>query len=523
MGSARAKQTGPARARGRSSSRAPKERGAPCRGNGPEPRDVTRFFLEPGRVAAVPFPSPPMPKTRYPMAQSRWLPSARPTWQRAFSARGVWAALVLWLGLGSALELGPSRPTAVFAWPAPPVQSLPHAQAAPASSPLLDGHQNDGQEVGPLLLGWASSAPAPARVASEPELPTSRAALDEPQQPAGAAWPGATPDASTWNAQASPDGPAPIACGQGPTIWLVSTRCARSPRDFDGWQAWRYDGQHWQPVAVTNVCGAHAPGAVCWSYIHGNNNTAEDAAEHGLWVLEQLVQASPLGAPDSFVIWSWPSEREPGKVRDNVQIKADVAEQQAPYLVQFLDRLGPQVRVGLVGHSYGARLATAALHVAAGGSISSIPLGSCAPTRLGPVRLAMTGAALDFDWLVPGRRHGRALAASEEILVVTNPADSVLRLYPRLFGRGGPPALGAVGSAVPPEQFGMAHKLFHWNVGHLVGAGHLSRRYLGTPPVAEGIAGFLCGRQPAPPGSGAPAKPIGPEWHLSQQPTRIAR
>jgi len=54
-------------------------------------------------------------------------------------------------------------------------------------------------------------------------------------------------------------------------------------------------------------------------------------------------------------------------------------------------------------------------------------------------------AALDEDWLAPGCRNGLAPSLFSRVLITRNGCDRVLRRYPRLYGRGGPEAMGFVG------------------------------------------------------------------------------
>ena len=61
----------------------------------------------------------------------------------------------------------------------------------------------------------------------------------------------------------------------------------------------------------------------------------------------------------------------------------------------------------------------------------------------------LIGAAMSNGWLLPGQPHGRALSQAERMLILFNPADFVLHFYPKLWGRGGPEALGATGMALP--------------------------------------------------------------------------
>lgn len=285
----------------------------------------------------------------------------------------------------------------------------------------------------------------------------------------------------------------------GAGIWLVSSRkvpadCASPPDPTTLCVARRTGPGQWQPETLETLAAALA-GDTALVQIHGNNTTADDAPGHGLWIREQLFQARGGCLPGQWVIWSWPSDRLPGSIRNNVRVKADVAEWHAWYLAWWLGTLDETSRVGLLGHSYGARMATAAMHLIGGGSIEGVAAPLPPDQATPPARLALTGAALDDDWLVPGRRHGLALTASEQTLVVTNPADSVLKLYPRLYGRGGPLALGSWGVRREAGVCLPLARLVEWDVSSWVGAGHVSKRYLMVPQVARCVADFLTAEQ----------------------------
>jgi hypothetical protein len=84
------------------------------------------------------------------------------------------------------------------------------------------------------------------------------------------------------------------------------------------------------------------------------------------------------------------------------------------------------------------------------------------------IRAVFLAAAVDADWLAPGGRDGRALPLLDQVLVTCNECDRVLRWYPRMYGRGGPQAMGFVG----PYCVDAADKLSVIDVSCTVGKLH---------------------------------------------------
>ena len=102
------------------------------------------------------------------------------------------------------------------------------------------------------------------------------------------------------------------------------------------------------------------------------------------------------------------------------------------------------VPVCLVGYSFGARTATGALELLAGGSIAGQTLPATVAARR-TFRVVLLAAASDADCLLPGHRDGHALSLVERMLATENCGDRALKWYSRLYGRRGPEALGYVG------------------------------------------------------------------------------
>ncbi|GAA5507488.1 hypothetical protein [Novipirellula caenicola] len=280
-------------------------------------------------------------------------------------------------------------------------------------------------------------------------------------------------------------------------IWLVSTRaassCSPSLSQTDRIKFWSSDvGVGWQSSTSANFfeCVNGDPLPLC-IYVHENRVSAEEAWGRAKAIYCQLQQSAPsANGHFRLVMISWPSDRIGVRPRPDAQIKAQRSEMHGYYLAWLLDQIDPRVPVSLFGSSYGPRLITAALHFRAGGTIAGYQLPPSG-TYIGPtVRVALFASALDSDWLLPHRHHGRALTQVEHMLIAYNPSDSVLHWYPRLNGRGGPPALGAVGMAT--SCLGAERdKVQLMNVSRSVGKTHSWQAYEGSPQMMARVAPYL--------------------------------
>ncbi len=249
-------------------------------------------------------------------------------------------------------------------------------------------------------------------------------------------------------------------CGQ---VWLVDIRQAPLCGDLEAGRPaiayWRLGPDNaWQAADAAAFHAGDGPGTPTTIFIHGNRIDSDEAVEEA-WRLYQHMLEQAAGRPFRLVIWSWPSERAVRGIRADVLVKLDFSDAQAYYLARFLGGLRADVPVSLIGYSLGARVATDALVLLAGGSIADRCLPADAVARHAqhhprPYRMVLVAAASDADWFLPGHRDAAALALVERMLVTANPCDRVLRRYPRLYGRGGPEAMGCVGPDCAPQPGG---------------------------------------------------------------------
>ena len=272
-------------------------------------------------------------------------------------------------------------------------------------------------------------------------------------------------------------------------IWTISSRQVafddeRSPR-LSYWQYCHQTGQ-WTPSSHEAFLASDDPALPNCFFVHGNRVNHDEAFQIGWRAYERIRSQAPPRRRFRFVIWTWPSTQIPGLLKD-LRLKAQRAEAHAYYLAWLLDQMHPQTRVSLVGYSYGARLIASSLHLLGGGRSAGRALVSRLHPDRRPVRAVLMAGALDNNALLPHARNGLALTQVDRMLVLTNPADEVLKYYRLLYGLGSKvQALGAAGVA-GLQSLANQSKVAHWNVSRLVGSEHDWSRYLYSPAIASRI------------------------------------
>ena len=266
-----------------------------------------------------------------------------------------------------------------------------------------------------------------------------------------------------------------------PEIWLVSTRhlgCASSldPQRDLAIRRWDPEVCQWERRAWGELLGG--PRLPTWIWVHGNRVESGEDRVRGLAWSRRLAGL----APDSvrrfrLIVWSWPSDQIRGPIRD-VRAKAARADLEGRYLGQFLAHLPPAWPVGLIGFSFGARIATGACHWM-GAHTEADSMGGAKEKHAGtaPRAAILLAAALPHDWLLPGKPHERALEALGELHVMINPCDRALRRFHVTDPCCRPCAMGVVGPAAEGLDPGAAARLFGHS-GRDVGKQHDLYAYL---------------------------------------------
>ena len=265
-------------------------------------------------------------------------------------------------------------------------------------------------------------------------------------------------------------------------MWLVSNRGlgCNVEQQVQNLKYWRYDCERsWVRSSLAELLAAD-DGGVTTVFVHGNRIAWDEAFTKG-WGAYRTLVCSADERPVRFIIWSWPSDPIRGPVQD-AREKACRTNPTGYYLGWFLDQLNPEAPVSLMAHSFGARVVTGALHVLGGGQIDGHRLDE----RNHPVRQAMAVvllvAALDSDWLMPGRFHGQAMSQVSSMLLVNNSCDILLKRYHRIYGRRcSQQALGYTGLASWAATAADWTKVSQLNAAPIVGHRHAFAGYIGSP------------------------------------------
>jgi hypothetical protein len=292
-------------------------------------------------------------------------------------------------------------------------------------------------------------------------------------------------------------------------LWLVSSRglggCDLA-QSAERMQYWRYDReQSWVKSELNELVATDDADVTTIVFLHGNRIPHCEAFTKG-WTAYRTLVACADERSVRFVIWSWPSDKACGPIED-ARIKASRTNVHGYYLAWFLDRLNPDVPVGIWGHSFGARIATGALHLLGDGTLAGQQLADRADESPRFMRAALLASALDCDWLLPGHCHGQALSQLDDLLLVNNGCDRLLMRYELLYGRRScREALGYVGLPtryLPTEE---AQKVSQMNAAGYVGKQHQFANYLASATIMARVRSHLLFARPAATME-APAKP----------------
>jgi hypothetical protein len=284
-----------------------------------------------------------------------------------------------------------------------------------------------------------------------------------------------------------------LADAPGHDIWLISTRKAPSSNPVGGEDRisyWRLNEERqWASSDEEAFLAADDPAAPTSVFIHGNRTDHNWAVRNGWGVYQKL---KPLAGerPLRFVIWSWPANQI-GGVRQDVQVKARRSDVQAYYLAYLLRKINPDVPVSMIGYSFGARTITGALQLLGGGKFGGYRLPDLdAPVTRTPVRAVLVAAAMPNYWLSPGRSNGLALGQADRVLVTRNRYDPVLQWYDRMYGRGGPQALGYTGPSSFSRLGEQRERVEVLGVERSVGNNHDWNGYLNASPLRSRLAWY---------------------------------
>ncbi len=240
--------------------------------------------------------------------------------------------------------------------------------------------------------------------------------------------------------------------------------------------------RRWQSTDLGSVLAVD-PGVSTVIFVHGNRLTAWDAKCEGLAVYRRIVRRSADDTPIRFVVFSWPSSQIGGPLND-VRVKAARTRPAGCQLAWLVDQLPAETPITMVGFSFGARIITGSLHVLGGSTLGGLGLSEVQHPHRRPVNAVLLAAALNSDWLCPGRYHGQAMTMVNQMLLVNNCADRAMKFYHFSATNGRPQALGLHGPACCLDANNAA-KIATLNVSRYVGQEHDVFCYLSAPGVTS--------------------------------------
>ncbi len=260
-------------------------------------------------------------------------------------------------------------------------------------------------------------------------------------------------------------------------MWLVSTRslgCHSDPhkmlvkhRDSNGC---------WRVSSWDTFFEASTDGRITVFYIHGNRTDPGADIQQG-WAAHDAMMRYGSPEPVRFVIWSWPSSQIRGPIKD-VRVKAARTAVDSRFLAWTMAGIPAKTPTSVVGFSYGARIATGALHLLGGGKLLGRRLETPkvatedAAKNHRSLRVVLLAGALNNYWLNPHAFHGRALSQTDQMYITVNPLDNVLKRYRLVTPHANPQALGFTGLACPRLLGDARERIQVRNVCSIVGREH---------------------------------------------------
>jgi hypothetical protein len=287
---------------------------------------------------------------------------------------------------------------------------------------------------------------------------------------------GAASETTASNSAASNSGTAPKSASRPQDqVWLINTRCLGCPpanlTDTPKLDVWRHDARAgWKQASVAAFLAAQSAERQVCVHMHGARTDHGEAVPRGLELYRRVTSGAPE-APISFVIWSWPTSPAGRPLRD-LRAMASRSDSDACYLAWLLARLDPHTRVELFGFSYGARMATGALHLLAGGSLLGRSLPRNDQPERTPINAVLWTPALNNDWLLPNNYHGRAVECLDRMLIVYNPCDRAMSRYHLVAPCGCGQGLGFTGLAGRAQLGKVQQRIEQWNGSGDLGSEH---------------------------------------------------
>lgn len=298
-----------------------------------------------------------------------------------------------------------------------------------------------------------------------------------------------------------------------PNYWIVSARCCNSQLECNqncNFCVYRFDGPGpGRRAGLDELYASIQPGIPVCFMVHGSFVVWDSMLRDSAGTYRWLRDAAPE-RPIQMIFFTWPSD-DTSRLLPNAIDTADArrlgrrAELNSLYLADLITRVPNTNPISLIGHSHGARMVSAALHLLSGGMVQDRTFvgGRYNHQR---IRAVLAAAAMDHNWFNPGEQYGLALCRAEAIMNVRNRHDLPLFFHPthHLFASR---ALGRAG-ITPHDQYRIgpdACRIEECDVTAIIGCRHVWPHYYREPAIACAIRRYVYfDDQPSPIGAASP-------------------
>jgi hypothetical protein len=280
-----------------------------------------------------------------------------------------------------------------------------------------------------------------------------------------------------------------------PDYWIVSARCCKQQLECNqncNFGVYRFDGPGaGRASTLDELYASLQPGVPVCFMVHGSFVVWDSMLRDSAGTYHWLRNAAP-DRPVQMIFFTWPSDDTstwiPNSV-DTVDARrlGRLAGLNSVYLAELISRVPDSHPISLIGHSHGARMVSATLHLLGGGCVEDRYFvgGKYNHQR---IRAVLAAAAMDHDWFDPGERYDMALCRAESIINLRNRHDFPLIFHPthQLFASR---SLGRAG-VTWFDQWRLGQdvcRIVDCDVTSLIGCRHVWPHYYRQPSIACAI------------------------------------
>ena len=272
----------------------------------------------------------------------------------------------------------------------------------------------------------------------------------------------------------------------GDQIWLVNSRNLVNPTHADpGLSFSRFDGRGQFAADQISSLSGRDRNVHTVLYVHGYDFDEQKSQRIG-WAMYHVLRQQVLEYKRlRLIVWSWPTKSQGYHMLRDFRAKAKRANAEAYFLAWFMSRVDVDC---VIGSALGCRPVTGALHLLAGDK-PTLNTVIKAKERSQKLRVVLISAAIDADWLLPGKLHGNALRQAHSLLALNNHSDPMLKRY-EMFSNG--VALGRHGlDRNDLENLAAPVSFINLDAADVIGEHHGVEHYLRETSLMKAVGSYL--------------------------------